>query len=76
MQKLPSFSEFLDSIDPDKADYDMRHYGSYTIDDRSGAFTQKQYELIVRTSLALARGMLAEYHQWLNEKLSASELQD
>ena len=69
--KLPPFQAFLKSVDPQKFNYDLEEmYSSKRAMAETTAFTQKQYDLVVHTSLAITYTLLAQYHQWLNEQLS------
>lgn len=74
--KLPSFNEFLISIDPDKIDYDLSMYSSAQLKENYNPFTQEQYALIVKTNLTMMKALLAQYHQWLNEQLTEQESLD
>lgn len=68
--KLPSFNEFLLSIDPDKMDFDLSLYSSPDLKENFNPFTKEQYTLLVKTNITMTKALLAQYHQWLNEQLS------
>jgi len=68
--KLPSFNEFLTSIDPEKMDFDLSLYSTPEMRENFNPFTKDQYTLLVKTNLAMTKALLAQYHQWLNEQLS------
>ena len=66
--KLPPFSEFLDSIDLDKMDYDLKRYESSEL--KEGVpFTPKQATALAQVNIAISKALLAQYHSWLSEQL-------
>lgn len=66
---LPSFNEFLLSIDHEKMDYDLSLYCTSDMKDNYNPFDVEQYKLLVKTNIAITKAFLAQYHQWLSEKL-------
>lgn len=68
--KLPAFSEFLESLDPDKLDYDLDLFMPRVLKQGPNPLNNDEYALVIRTSMAIAKLYLSAYHQWLNEKLS------
>lgn len=67
--RLPPFSDFLSSINPDKLDYDLSLFSTSDMKENYNPFTQEQYKLLVKTNLTMTKALLAQYHQWLAERL-------
>lgn len=68
--KLPSFNEFLQSIDISKISYDLSSLSPDELKDNYNPFTKEEYSLLVQTNITITTALLAQYHQWLNEKFS------
>lgn len=66
---LPSFTEFIQSVDPDKLDFDLGVYMSPELKHGPAALNDDEPALVVRTSIAITKTHLAAYHQWLSEQL-------
>lgn len=66
--KMPSFDEFLDSLDMQKVMYDIKAKLSPTYKDPS--FTEDQNLFIFEMITAISAALLQQYHQWLAEQLS------
>ena len=67
--KLPGFSDFLSSIDPDKMDYDLAMFSSEDMKANYNPFSKEEYSLIVKTNFTMTKALLFSYHQWLAEQL-------
>ena len=68
--ELPSFYEFLESLDKSKMAYDIDHFtGGILNDYPADAFSRDDLELLVKISHFVSVSLLAEYHLWLREKL-------
>lgn len=66
---LPSFTEFIQSVDPDKLDFDLGLYMSPELKHGPTALNDDELTLVIRTSIAITKTYLAAYHQWLSEQL-------
>lgn len=67
--KIPPFSEFISSIDPNKMDFDLGLYMSPELKKGPTALNDDEFALVIRTSIAITKTYLAAYHQWLSEQL-------
>ena len=67
---LPAFCEFLSSIDPNEADYDISLYSNPKMKEPYNPFSKEEYELLLQTDMVLIKVFLSQYHQWLNKVLS------
>lgn len=74
--KLPAFSDFLESLDPDKLDYDLGLYMPEALKQGPTALNNEEYALVIRTCITTTKLYLSAYHQWLNEQLSEENLLD
>lgn len=67
---IPSFDEFLNSIDKDKFSYDIDHFTRGILDGYTNeGFSHEDLEVLVKISHFVSVSLLAEYHLWLREKL-------
>lgn len=68
--EIPSFYEFLDSLDKSKMAYEIDHFTSGLLSDcPADIFSHDDLELLVKISHFVSVSLLAEYHLWLREKL-------
>lgn len=66
--ELPPFSDFLDSLDLSKMDYDLDLYTPAEV--KSGIpFTPKQAAALTQVDIAIIKALLAQYHAWIAEQL-------
>lgn len=67
--KLPAFSDFLRSVNMDEFNYDISRFASAELKQSSDLFTQEQYSFLTQTIATMQFALLAQYHQWLSERL-------
>ena len=67
---LPSFKDFINSVDMDKFSYDLAASASPDLKNASKLFSQEQYEFVTKTFATMSLALLQQYHTWLSEQLS------
>lgn len=67
--KIPPFSEFVQSVDMSKLNYDINRFATEDLRHSSCLFTEEQYAFLTSTAVTMQLALLAQYHQWLSEQL-------
>jgi hypothetical protein len=68
--KLPSFNDFLNSVDFDKIEYDFSLNSPQYLKENHNPFSKEEYRLIVDSEILMSKILLNQYHDWLSEKLN------
>lgn len=68
--KLPSFNDFVQSVNMSEVSYDINKFASEDLKHSSDLFTQEQYTFLTNTMVTMQLALLAQYHQWLSEQLT------
>lgn len=66
---IPSFYDFMRSIDIEKIKYDVSQFSAPELKENYNPFSKEEYALITNTNMAMIMAVLAQYHQWLSEQL-------
>ena len=67
--EIPSFQEFLDSIDREILFYDLERFSTERLKTNYNPFAREKYLLMMESFTVVVQAELAQYHQWLFKKL-------
>lgn len=66
---IPSFSEFLASINSNSLNYDIDKFSDAELKAPTNTFTEEQYKMICKTNITMFFALLQQYHEWLEIQL-------
>ena len=64
---MRSFSDFQNSFNFDKLNYDLNSLAVEELKKENELFTQDQYAFLTKTIAVMSLALLRQYHEWLNE---------
>lgn len=68
--KLPTFDEFIDSVNMNELSYDLSRFATDELKKTNSLFTKEQNDFLSATIVTMLYAFLQQYHQWLSEQLS------
>jgi len=72
--ELPSFKDFLNSVDFNKVEYDFSSNCPAYLKENHNPFSKEEYRFIVDSEILMSKILLNQYHDWLSEKLNNKQI--